>query len=161
MNEHTQSRPRRRRLTLTERYASVILDLKRGNGTPFIERERAKHLTAGEIVEEFEARIQFDHVVPVAIDGSNHPTNVTAMETARHREKTSRRDIPQIAKSKRIARSRARHETAMAGKANHAPGVAKMNAKARSVWPTQRAMAGSRSNSLKKKLNGRVEQRQR
>lgn len=91
----------RKPLTLTEKLASALLSMTDGNGTPLVDREKAKHMSAGEIVSMFE----FDHGVHVAIGGSNHPTNVTPRITAEHRGKTAAVDIPQIAKTKRIKRA--------------------------------------------------------
>lgn len=149
---------KRKKPTLTERYASVLLTLKWGDGRPLIDREAAKHLTAGEIVDQFEHQVQFDHGIHVAIDGTNHPTNLTPRLTADHREKTNKIDIPQIAKTKRIVKAQSAHEAAMAAKISLAPSVAKIETKRSRKWAT-RPMAGTKKSGLRKKLNGKIERR--
>jgi len=101
----------RKALTRTERFAAVILDLKIGTGEPFIDRERAKGMTAEDIVAEFEARTQDEHIVPVSIARDlgwprtkiNHPANMQIITPAEHAPKT-KKDVTAIAKSKRISK---------------------------------------------------------
>lgn len=69
-----------------------------------IERERAKSMTAKQIISAY----QFDHSpVPVALGGSNHPTNLVPLIKAEHRDKTNTFDVPSIA---RVARVSKEHE---------------------------------------------------
>ena len=107
---------KRKKLSRTERYAAVILDLKRGTGEPFVSREDAKHMTALEIIERFESMTQDAHIVPHAIGGSAHPSNMTIMDTPQHRDETRKIDIPQIAKTKRVEKDYAEHRRIMLAK---------------------------------------------
>lgn len=125
----------RKRLTKSERYASVILQLKRGDGSPAIDRDVAKTMTADEIIAAFEASVQFDHTVPVAIGGNNHPTNVTAIDPAEHRAKTAKTDVPQIAKTKRIAAAEAAFRGRVLAKSGQS---VEENATKRSRWPSRK-----------------------
>jgi hypothetical protein len=52
--------------------------------------------------------------VPVAEGGTNHFSNVWARPIREHREKTSKIDVPGIAKRKRIRRKEAEHQAARA-----------------------------------------------
>lgn len=78
---------------------------------------------------------EYDHIVPHAVGGDNSLENVQVLCRPCHADKTRKRDVPQIAKSKRIAEKRA--------------GV-------RRKGP---AMAGSRRSQWKRKMNGQVERR--
>ncbi len=59
-------------------------------------------------------KLHYDHIIPDALGGSNKIDNCSVLCDAHHREKTSRLDVPRIAKTKRQAkyhstgRSRAR-----------------------------------------------------
>ncbi len=61
-------------------------------------------------------RFDWDHVVPHAHYGDIHFTNLTPMLRPDHRRKTAKVDVPRIAKSKRIARKQAAHQSRMAEK---------------------------------------------
>ncbi len=56
-------------------------------------------LTAG-------TRWEIDHVVPLALEGRNHADNLQVLCAACHGHKTRHRDLPAIAKARRI---KARH----------------------------------------------------
>lgn len=89
--------------TLAEKLAAALLELQRLRGDP-IDRDHAKLMTADQICSLF----QYDHAAGYACHGAdNHPTMLTPLLIAEHREKTAKRDIPAIAKGKRIRR---RHE---------------------------------------------------
>ncbi len=77
-------------------------------------------------------RVEIDHAVPVALDGSNEAENVQALCPGCHREKT-RGDITRIAKAKRVA---AKHDG--------------------TYRPARHPVPGSRRTRLKKALNGAV-----
>lgn len=131
---------------LTEKLASALLMLTNGHGQPLIDREEAKGMSAEQIVGLFE----FDHGIHRAIKGTNHPTNLTPRIYAEHREKTHKIDVPQIAKTKRIARANDAHVNAMLRKTGDAA-------------PTQgrrkASIPGSRDTPWKKKVNGKAERR--
>lgn len=97
-------RKRRKSPTLSEKLASALLTMKKvddsGAVVPIIGFEEAKTLTAKQIISRFE----FDHYpIPYAQGGPNEPWNLEPREKQEHREKTASRDIPQIAKTKRIS----------------------------------------------------------
>jgi hypothetical protein len=91
----------RRHPNLNEKLASALLELLelRGTGIPF---RQAQTMSAKDI----NAMVEWDHAVYATWNGSCHPTNLTPRLKADHRHKTATKDIPAIAKSKRIARKR-------------------------------------------------------
>lgn len=91
----------RKKLTRDERHAAAILMITRGDGTPIVSREEAKGMTAKEIIKAFAARTHVEHIVPHALTGNNHPSNIQYLAPDEHKPKTSR-DISEIAKTKRI-----------------------------------------------------------
>lgn len=148
----------RKKPTLSERYASVVLMLKWGDGRPVVERERAKGMTAAEIIDAFEGQVQFDHGVHVAIDGSNHPTNLTPMLTAAHREKTNKVDIPQIAKTKRIKKQQEEFRQRLLAKTGAADDVSISTTTKRRKWRSK-PLPGTKASGVRKRFDGKVERR--
>lgn len=151
---------------LSEKLASMLLTIQRpgtsGKLEPVISRERAKTMTAAEIIAQFEC----DHDVLVAFadktrpDRVNHPTNLTMRPKPEHREKTAKRDVPAVAKSKRLIKSEKLHADIMAQKAGLAPRETGAAPRApRSSWGGARPIPGSRNSPYKRKLNGRTELR--
>lgn len=143
---------KRRALTRTERYASVILELKRGTGEPLIARERAKGMTAEEIIKEFESKIEADHVTPLAMGGSHHPSNIQPLSKEDHLVKT-KRDVAVIAKSKRIEADQAEFRRRMLEKVGQEPEDQPQRRR------KSRPMPGSKLSRWKKKIDGTVERR--
>lgn len=91
-------KPPRKSPNLTEKLASALLELERLRGNP-IDREHAKLMTASQIVSLW----QFDHAAGYACDDiGNHPTVLTPMLIADHREKTAKFDVPRIRKGDRL-----------------------------------------------------------
>lgn len=87
--------------TKAEKLAATLLELQRLRGDP-IDREHAKAMTAEQICSLF----QFDHAAGYACHGAdNHPTGLTPLLIADHREKTRRFDVKAIAKVKRIKKA--------------------------------------------------------
>ena len=125
----------RKRLTQTERFAAVILDLKRGNGEPFIARADAKTMTAQQIVDCFKKLTNEAHVVPHAIGGSAHPSNMTIMETEQHLKETRTIDIPQIAQTKRIEKQHAAFRARILAKTDG--DVQKIDVRKGKKWPSR------------------------
>ena len=76
-----------------------------------ISYEESKQLTTDQIISRF----QFDHGIAHAHGGEAEPWNLTPLPLDVHREKTSKIDIPRIAKAKRLQRKEASHKLAMAG----------------------------------------------
>lgn len=100
----TEAPPKRRPPTRDERQAAAYLMITRGDGTPIIDREEAKKMTAKEIVSEFEKRVQWHHEFEHALGGGMHPTMITPLATEEHKAIPS---TSRVAKSKRIT---AEHE---------------------------------------------------
>ena len=73
-----------------------------------------------------------DHILPLALGGTNEPDNLQILCRPCHRSKTSHSDIPRIAKTKRL---KARHLGARASSTRPIPGSR------RSPW--KRKMDGS------------------
>jgi 5-methylcytosine-specific restriction endonuclease McrA len=74
-----------------------------------------------------------DHILPIALGGTNEPKNLQILCKTCHRSKTSHFDIPRIAKTKRL-------------KAKHLG--------ARS--PAYRPIPGSKASPWKKKMDGTI-----
>lgn len=100
---------------LTEKLAAALLTMKRVDGAgalvPVIPYEKAKGMTAKQIIAHFD----FDHhpvrmcdreaLAAAGIPDINHPANLDARVRAEHRgpgSKTAKKDMPEIAKRKRI-----------------------------------------------------------
>ena len=77
-----------------------------------------------------------DHIIPLALGGTNAPENLQILCRSCHRSKTTQSDIPRIAKTKRL---KARH----------------LGAKS----PPTRPIPGSRRSPWKRKMNGSVMKR--
>lgn len=149
--------PPRRPPTKDEIVAACILDIIR-DGKPIVSREEAKHLTAKEVYEVFRDRIDVDHIVPREVGGPDHHANYQPLLRATEHKVKTKRDVREIAKTKRIRKAQSAHEAAMAEKISLAPTVAKMETRRSRKWAT-RPMAGTKKSGLRKRLNGKVERR--
>ena len=127
---------------MREKLAAALLEIKTfsadGKLVPVIDRIAAKSMTAEQIITQFEC----DHwPIRVVDGGSNHPTNLKWLGKKDHRQKTAKRDIPEIAKSKRITKGEyefrrrmlAKSETGVAAGAEE--GTVKTRAKR--AWPSR------------------------
>lgn len=93
----TSSRPP----NLTEKLASVLLVLKLGDDWLIPEPIRSKG-SADEILK----CCQWDHYPVRRSDGgTNDPRNIRPLPAAVHAEKTAKKDLPEIAKGKRLSAS--------------------------------------------------------
>ena len=77
-----------------------------------------------------------DHIIPLALGGTNEPENLQILCKPCHQSKTAKNDIPRIAKTKRL---KARHLGARS--------------------PSSRPIPGSRRSPWKRKLDGNVVRR--
>jgi hypothetical protein len=148
---------KRKHISLKTKLAAALCSIVKevdGKLVPVVPREMAKQLSAGEIISMFE----WHHVVYHAIGGSDHHSNLDPLLTAEHREITARKDIPGIAKTKRVARKHGAHTAVMERKISVAPIVAKDETKRSRKWAT-RAMPGSKASGLRKRMSGKVEKR--
>lgn len=101
--------PRGKEATLKERYAAALLHLEAARCQidptlqACIDREKAKLMTPAEIIGHFDV----DHEpIPKFFGGSNHPTNLNPKGKAVHRAKTSKKDSPAMAKTRRILKNK-------------------------------------------------------
>jgi hypothetical protein len=85
---------------------------KDGQLVPVITHAQAKRMTEDEI----EAMFQWDHNVHHAIGGSIQHWNLTPMLVAQHAVKTAKRDLPQIAKTKRLEKAQIEFRRKIAAK---------------------------------------------
>lgn len=90
---------KRKHVPLTTKLAACLAELQYLRGDP-IPWKQLKVMTAHQLVSLY----QWDHSVYAAWDGGEHYTNITPRLILAHREKTAKRDVPAIAKTKRIAR---------------------------------------------------------
>jgi hypothetical protein len=96
--------PRKRKyISMEERLAAALLTILHPDDTgalvPVIPYERAKGMTAKQIIAEF----QFDHGIFHAHGGPDKAWNLTPRPKAAHRRKTAKIDQPAIAKVKRLS----------------------------------------------------------
>lgn len=131
----------------TEKLAAALLMLKRGEDWLIPEPIRS----TGD-AKAICACVEWDHATPHALTADNRPQNLTPMRPADHLTKTLK-DVPRLAKGKRLARSHAEHLTAMSAKIGQADPPLPARKRPRAVIP------GSRASPFKRKLNGRVERR--
>ncbi|GAG39191.1 unnamed protein product, partial [marine sediment metagenome] len=92
---------------MTEKLAAAYLSLvhfHEGKWCAVVDRMAAKDMTAKEICALFEV----DHYpLSVFMGGTNHPTNLTPMLKADHREKTYKKDALDHARVRRRAKKQA------------------------------------------------------
>lgn len=108
---------KRKSLSLKTKLAATLLQMRRPDATgklvPVISFDEAKTMTADKIL----ARFHFDHdPIPYAHGGPDEPWNLTPLPVADHRDKTANRDVPQIAKTKRITRKQEKFRQRMLAK---------------------------------------------
>lgn len=148
----------RRPPTKDEIVAACILDITR-DGKPIVSREEAKHLTAKEVFEVFRDRIHIDHVVPRAIGGEDHHANYQPLLRATEHKAKTKRDVREIAKTKRVAKKHAAHESAMAEKISVAQTVSKIHTERNGKKWRSAPMPGTKKSGLRKRFSGKVERR--
>ena len=82
----------------------ALYHVKRGDGSPVITRQETAAMEPAEIKELFRSRVIVEHMVPHALTGDDHPSNLQFMTPEDHKPKTSR-DVKAIAKSKRVEKA--------------------------------------------------------
>jgi len=124
---------------LYEKLAAVLRDLmveEDGKLVRAIPLEHAKQMTARELMSLFE----WDHGIHKAIGGPDKHWNYTARLIPEHRIKTRKKDIPQIAKTKRIEKDHAEFQRKILAKSGVASDVSETQTKPRSAWPKGRKL---------------------
>lgn len=142
---------KRRKLSKREKYAAVILQLKRGDGRPFVDREWAKKKTTEEIITAFEKMVQWDHAVPLRGGGTNHPTNIDPLPPDEHAEKT-KVDVSRMAKGRRLSKKHEEHRKRLLTSSKTEPTFSRAK---------KATMPGSKDSPYKRKLTGKVVRRDR
>lgn len=144
---------KRKAISRTERYAAVILHMKRGDGRPLIDHEEAKGMTAQEIIARFEAMTHDEHRVPHAIGGTNHPTNLDFLTPEEHAPKT-KIDVTAIAKTKRIAKQQEEFRKRLLAKTETETPAEPP--KPRRAW-SSKPLPGTKASGLRKRMSGKTE----
>jgi hypothetical protein len=105
--------PPRKKPSLRTLLAAALCALRGKDGERLIPHEDAKLMTAHQVISCF----QFNHY-PIRHEagGPAEHWNLDPELIPAHREITAKRDVPQIAKTKRSARKHAGHKAAMAAK---------------------------------------------
>ncbi len=106
----------------------ALYEVRRGSGDPVISRQETAGMSAAEIKALFRARVHVEHIVPHALTGDDHPSNLRYMAPEDHKPKTAT-DVKAIAKSKRIARKQDEFRRRVLAKSAPDDDVAKVDAR--------------------------------
>jgi hypothetical protein len=93
--------PPRKQPSLKTKLAAALRDRLVEKDGQLVPYEQLKRMTDDDVIAKFE----FDHNVHFAIGGSCQHWNLTPRLKAEHRAKTATKDVPMIAKAKRIEAS--------------------------------------------------------
>ena len=145
---------KRKAPTTKEKLASALLALDhcRAKIDPTlaacIDREKAKDMTPEQIIGTHD----FDHFpIPHAWGGTNHPTNLVPRPREEHRAKTAKKDVPMIAKVKRVAA-----KSVIVRKSEEEVSVEPK--KGKSKWQSA-PLPGTKASGIKKSMSGKVSKR--
>ena len=104
---------RRKHIPLKTKLAAALLHMRRatpdGRWVLIIPFSEAQRMTPDAIISRF----RFDHHIPHAEGGPDEAWNLDPLPVAEHLEKTTKIDVPGIAKRKRVARKHAEHQQRM------------------------------------------------
>lgn len=144
----TSDQSTRRSPTRDERQASAYLQVRRKDGTAIVSRDEAKAMTPREIIETFERRVDWHHIVERAIGGTMHPTNLDPLDRAEHKTIPS---TSRVAKTRRIEKEQAEFRRRLLAKdrGERLPPPAKTKR-------GNRPMPGSRGSKFKRTMDGRT-----
>lgn len=136
---------RRKKMSYSARLAAALCSMIKEDGSPLIPQS-----VRDQGVKAILAHIQWDHIVPVAVGGGNHPSNLQPLTKEDHLVKT-KRDVKEIAKGKRIQREQEEFRRRL---------LAKQTGEEAEATPRRKALIqGSKGTAFRKKINGRVERR--
>ena len=153
---------KRKQPSTKERIAGLLLQLVRVNAEgklePVVDREWAKTQTPEAIIALFELD---HHPVPVALDGTNHPTNLQHTLKAEHRHKTHKKDVPAIARVKRVGKKHAAHVAVIDAKSApvETPKTEQVTFRGKAKWAPQKPLDGTKASGFKKSWTGKVSTR--
>lgn len=134
---------------MKEKLAAALLVLWEARGGEY-DREAFKRMPADRAANLIIAAFDIDHYpVPVALGGTNHPTNLVPRLRAEHRLKTAKTDIPAIAKVARLSKEHEAFRARMLAMREDAPSRPKANIK-----------SGGFDKRYTKKMDGTVKKRE-
>lgn len=139
----------------TEKLAAAYLEIQRLRGDP-VPREHAKAMSAGQICLLFDCdhapvRVETAQALGWTAEAINHPTNLDFKLRPEHRVKTATKDMPEIAKGRRVTAAQARFRANLLAKDK---GEAAPTQKRKS-----RPMPGGRDSQWKRTMDGKWERR--
>ena len=131
---------KRSRVSLRTKLASALCQMVKpddaGGFVRIIPHEQAKRMTEDEILAAFD----WDHdPIPKAHGGEDAHHNLTPRLRPEHREKTAKRDIPMIAKVKRLTKGQEEFRRKVLERPAGAKRKASGKIKGRSAWPKGRS----------------------
>lgn len=106
----------RKKLAAALRELKIEVDGKLVDAVPYGE---AKKMTEDQVISLF----HFDHGIHEGIDGPTEHWNLTPRFVAEHRRKTAEIDLPQIAKTKRVAKKHEEFRRKLLAKSSDEPDV--------------------------------------
>lgn len=109
-------KPRRKPPTMAEKIAALHIENQALKGDPIADWETLKAMTAEQLCSLFEWQHTTYNVWIEDRARQNHPTVLTPMYVKAHQEVTARKDLPTIAKVKRVSAAQAEFKRAMDAK---------------------------------------------
>jgi hypothetical protein len=106
--------PRRKQPTETEIIAALLIENQALRGDPIADWETLKAMTAEQIRSLFQIQHTTYNVWIEDRARQNHPTVLTPMYAKAHQEVTARKDLPTIAKVKRVSARHVNHQRELA-----------------------------------------------
>lgn len=140
---------KRRSLSKVEKLAAALLQIKRGSEWLIPEPLRSSG-TAEEIASY---PIEWDHMIPLAIGGTNDPQNMQPLSVEDHKTKT-RRDIANIARARRLTKKQAECRRHMLAAETGEPVRERFGRERTKAW--KKPMPFGRRSPWKKKIDGSI-----
>ena len=133
----------RKKLSRDVREAACLLQIRKGDGWLIPEPLRSSG-DARAII----AFVQYDHATPHALTQDDRPQNLAPMGRADHAVKTTKRDVPELARTKRIEKAEAAFRARLAARTSGSEPVA--------AKPKPKSTIKSRGFAGSKKFDGSV-----